>query len=182
MSPHSPTRSLLSVDVGGAPSGGWAHRNPGSAADVALTALRDLHEHGERSSGGRDHTNSGADVFLRDIWAGTTVILSVDADGNALGTVGNSALSAFVFSPDSTRLLFRTQATNIVAGLADSNNSPDWFVRDLLSGTTTCVTINAAGTSTGNVTSFTLEPPVFSPDSSSLAFISLADLAEGGAT
>ena len=77
-------------------------------------------------------TNSGADVFLRDIQAGTTAILSVDADGNALGTLANTALSAFVFSPDSTRLLFRTQAANIVAGLADTNNAPDWFVRELL--------------------------------------------------
>lgn len=174
--------SLLSVDLGGAPSGGVGlNRNPGATADVSpdgrfvifTSTASDL-------VAGVTDTNSGADVFLRDIQGQTTAILSVDADGNALGTVGNTALSAFVFSPDSTRLLFRTQATNIVAGLADTNNAPDWFVRELLTGTTSCVTINAAGTSTGNVTSFTLEPPVFSPDGSQLAFISLAgDLVEG---
>jgi Tol biopolymer transport system component len=181
--PHlAMSTSLVSVDLGGAPSGGAGlNRNPGSTADMSpdgrfaifTSTATDL-------VAGITDSNGGADVFLRDLEAGTTAILSVDASGTALGTVGNAALGGFVFSPDSTRLLFRTQAATIVAGLTDTNNSPDWFVRDLLAGTTSCVTVNSAGTSTGNSTSFTTEPPVFSPDGSLIAFISLASDLVGG--
>ena len=182
-SPSSATATeLVSVDLGGGAAGGIGlNRNPGSSADMSpdgrfvifTSSATDL------VSGVTD-TNGGADVFLRDLAAGTTVMLSVDASANALGTVANTLLGGFVFSPDSTRLLFRTQATNMVGGLADTNNAPDWFVRDLLAGTTSCVTINVAGTSTGNSTSFSLEPPVFSPDGSLVAFVSIAsDLVEG---
>jgi Tol biopolymer transport system component len=174
--------TLLSPDTTGAAAGGVVFNiNPGSPDDVSpdgrfivfTSTANDL-------VAGVSDTNGVADVFLRDVQAGTTAILSVDASGNAIGSAGNTFLSGFVFSPDSTRLIFRTQATGIIAGLADTNNAPDWFVRDLLAGTTSCVTVNAAGTSTGNVTSFTLEPPVFSPDGSLLAFISLAgDLVAG---
>src|SRR5205823_1927219 len=58
-------------------------------------------------------TNNDSDVFLRDRQTGTTSIISVDAAANALG----QQIAGFVFSPDSTRLLFRTNKTNIVAGL-----------------------------------------------------------------
>jgi len=111
--------------------------------------------------------------FLRDLQTNTTSIISVNAAGN-LRALGSNALGAFVFSPDSTRLVFRTSATNMVPGLADTNAADDWFVRDLLIGATTCVTINSTGASTGNSTSFTSEPPVFSPDGQFLAFVSIA--------
>ena len=122
-------------------------------------------------------TNNAADVFLRDTQTNTTAIISADATGKALGTV---SMGNFAFSPDSTRLVFRAQAAGMVAGLADTNNQPDWFIRDLATGATSCLTVNAAGTSTGNSTSFTSHAPVFSPDSKSVAFISLAsDLVAG---
>jgi Tol biopolymer transport system component len=182
----SPTRSLatmlVSEDLGGSPAGGVGlNRNPGSIEDVSpdgryvvfTSSATDLVT-------GVTDTNNAADLFLGDRVAGTTAILSVDAAGNALGYNAVNALFALVFSPDSRHLLFRTQAANFVAGLADTNNAPDWFVRDLETGSTTCITTNAARTATGNVTSFTAEPPVFSPDSSSIAFISLAsDLVAG---
>jgi Tol biopolymer transport system component len=182
----SPTRSLantlVSEDLGGSPAGGAGlNRNPGSTQDVSpdgryvvfTSSATDLVT-------GVTDTNSAADLFLRDRVAGTTAILSVDAAGNALGYNVANALFALVFSPDSRHLLFRTQAANFVAGLADTNNAPDWFVRDLETGSTTCITSNAARTATGNVTSFTADPPVFSPDGGSIAFISLAsDLVAG---
>lgn len=182
----SPTRSLatllVSEDLGGSPAGGVGlNRNPGSTEDVSpdgryvvfTSTANDLVT-------GVTDTNGAADLFLADRVAGTTAILSVDAAGNALGYKTVNALFALVFSPDSRHLLFRTQAANFVAGLADTNNAPDWFVRDLETGSTTCITTNAARTATGNVTSFTADPPVFSPDGGSIAFISLAsDLVAG---
>jgi len=124
-------------------------------------------------------TNNADDVFVRDLQTGTTSMVSVDAAGNALGGSGNN-LRNFVFSPDSHFLVFQTQSPNMVAGVADTNNARDVFVRDLLSGVTSVVSINAAGTSTGNSTSDSNNPPVFSPDGKFLAFYSIAgDLVSG---
>ena len=171
--------SLISVDLGGAAAGGAGlNRNPGSPADISPDGRFVLFTStaADLVSGVSD-TNSAADLFVRDRVAGTTAIVSVSAGKQALGA---SALGGLAFSPDSKRLVFRTQANNVVAGLTDSNNSPDWFVRELLTGVTSCVTVNAAGTATGNLTSFTQEPPVFSPDGTRLAFVSLAgDLVDG---
>ena len=174
--------SLVSANLAGDASGGVGlNRSLGSAEDISAdgrfvvftSTATDL-------VAGITDTNGGADIFLRDLQQNTTAILSVDVDGNALGNAGNNALSSFVFSPDSRRLLFRTKVPNIVPGLADTNNAPDWFVRDLLTGTTSCVTVSAAGTSTGNSDSFTNQPPVFSPDGKFIAFISLSgDLVDG---
>ena len=174
--------TLESEDLSGNAAGGVVFvRNPGSTSDFSpdgrfvlfTSTATDL-------VAGVTDSNGIADVFHRDLQEGTTSILSVDADGNALGTIGSNLIGGFVFSPDSARLVFRSQATNVVAGLADTNTAPDWFVRNLLEGTTECVSINSAGTSTGNLTSFANESPVFSPDGKSLAFVSIAgDLVAG---
>ena len=173
--------SLISVDLGGAAAGGAGlNRNPGSPADISPDGRFVLFTStaADLVSGVSD-TNSAADLFVRDRVAGTTAIVSVSAGKQALGA---SALGGLAFSPDSKRLVFRTQANNVVAGLTDSNNSPDWFVRELLTGVTSCVTVNAAGTATGNLTSFTQEPPVFSPDGTRLAFVSIAGNLVDGVT
>ena len=100
-------------------------------------------------------TNNADDVFLRDLQNNATAILSVDSAGNALGNSGNAILRHLTFSPDSHYLAFQTQASNMVAGISDTNNAPDLFVRDLTTGVTSVVTVNAAGTATGNSTSST---------------------------
>ncbi len=173
---HAAATELLSEDVGGLASGGAGfNRNPGSPMDISpdgrfvvfTSTAADL-------IAGVTDTNAAADVFLRDLALDTTAILSVTADGTALGTTGNNAIRDLVFSPDSKHLLFRTQATGIVDGLADTNSAPDWFVRDLVAGTTECISVNAMGTATGNSTSASSHLAVFSPDGSAVAFSSLA--------
>ena len=42
-----------------------------------------------------------------------------------------------VFSPDGRYVAFSSEATDLVEGLDDSNDTGDVFVRDLASGTTT---------------------------------------------
>lgn len=81
-------------------------------------------------------TNSTTDVFLRDIAAGTTVRLSVDA----LGVQGNNFSQESVISPDGTFVVFRSGASNLVAG--DSNGVDELFLRDLASGTVTQLSPN----------------------------------------
>jgi uncharacterized repeat protein (TIGR01451 family) len=90
-------------------------------------------------------TNQSADVFLHDLATGTTSLVSV----NAAGTSAANALSMTPrFSPDGTRIGFNSFGSDF--GPPDSNGSPDVYVRDLSTGTTSLVSVNAAGTSGGN--------------------------------
>src|ERR1041385_3351135 len=82
-------------------------------------------------------TNQNADVFLRDLQAGTTTRVSVgsaEEEGD-----GGSAWPSI--SSDGRFVAFHSDATNLVAG--DSNGSTDVFVRDLQSGTTSLVSVGA---------------------------------------
>ncbi len=86
---------------------------------------------------------SGRDVFVHDIMAGTTSLVSVNSAGT--GT-GNGLSEDGIISPDGSHIAFRSQATDLVAGVTDGNGFDDLLLRGLLSGTTSYVTINAAGT------------------------------------
>jgi hypothetical protein len=82
---------------------------------------------------------NGTDVFVRDLTAGTTVRASVTNAGAQAN--GNSSLSAI--SGDGTKVAFSSTATNLVAG--DTNGKSDVFVRDLVAGTTTRVSVTPQG-------------------------------------
>jgi hypothetical protein len=96
-------------------------------------------------------------LFVRDLQTNTTSLVSVDTtgtqEGNRSVATGNSS-SLFpgsegpVFSADGRFLVFETPATNLVAN--DQIGGYQLFVRDLQSGTTTLVSVNAAGTDGGN--------------------------------
>ena len=80
-----------------------------------------------------------ADIFLRDTFTGTTLLISVAADGG----FANGASTDPVMTPDGTCVAFISAATNLVAG--DTNGIPDVFVRDLITQTTWLVSVGAAG-------------------------------------
>jgi Tol biopolymer transport system component len=170
--------SLLSVDTSGnAAAGSAGLLLPANASNFSPDGRFVLFTSQSTSlvAGITDSANT-ADLFIRDLQTGTTSILSADSTGHA---VGSSALSSLVFSPDSRYLVFKTASPNMVAGIADTNGLADLFIRDLLAGTTSAVTINAAGTSTGNASALT-DTPVFTADSRYLAFVSQAtDLVTG---
>ncbi len=86
--------------------------------------------------------NFGAmDVFVSEIATGTTRLVSV----NATGTSGNGASLLAGISRDGTRVLFLSDATDLVPG--DENMAGDVFVRDLQSGTTYLASVNTNGVS-----------------------------------
>ncbi|MCB1660082.1 MAG: hypothetical protein KDI39_17820, partial [Pseudomonadales bacterium] len=60
------------------------------------------------------------------------------------GLINNHYYNALQFSPDGTKVLFKSEASNLVAG--DTNNAPDYFVKDLLTGSLTMVNSQADGT------------------------------------
>jgi Tol biopolymer transport system component len=117
--------------------------------------------------------NQVSDLFVRDLNARTTTLISV----NAAGTMGGNGQTAYdaSFSADGNLLAFTSSASDLVA--TDTNEASDIFVRNLAAGTTSLVSINAAGTDSarGTITGVNESSgPVFSPDGHSIAFMSYA--------
>ena len=85
--------------------------------------------------------NQRRDVFVRDLVLGKTVLASVDSSG-AQGD-GESDLEPGAMTRDGSSVVFWSAAGNLVA--SDGNGFADVFVRDLVHGTTTCMSVDAAG-------------------------------------
>jgi hypothetical protein len=112
-----------------------------------------------------DDTNGAGGVFLRDVTAGTTVLASV----SSAGVASNDSADEPSISSDGNRIAFRSFAGNLAS--PDSNTSGDVFVRDRSAGTTTLVSVNAAGTDGGDSDS---DVPVISGNGQVVAFRSRA--------
>jgi Tol biopolymer transport system component len=84
-------------------------------------------------------TNGWLDVFVRDTVAGTTTLVSV----SSTGVQGNHPSMEPAISADGRYVVFSSSASNLVPD--DSNDALDVFVRDLQAGTTTRVSVSAAG-------------------------------------
>jgi len=85
-------------------------------------------------------TNGVSDIFVRDLQAGTNILVSVAVGGG----FANGASTDPVMTPDGRWIAFISAATNLVAG--DTNGIPDVFIRDLVAQTTTLVSVGAYGT------------------------------------
>lgn len=109
--------------------------------------------------------NEAGDVFLRDLQAGTTSLISLSS--------GDAQADRESFYPGVSDgghyVVFQSSATNLVAG--DTNAADDIFVRDRLSGTTTRVSVNSGGAQ-GNGHSYL---PSLTRDGRMIAFASAAD-------
>ncbi|WP_342237923.1 beta strand repeat-containing protein [Inquilinus sp. OTU3971] len=86
-----------------------------------------------------DDTNGVADIFVRDVAAGTTERVSVATDG----TQANDESSLSVISGNGRYVVFQSDATNLVAG--DTNGAGDIFLRDLQTDTTVRVSVSSTG-------------------------------------
>jgi Tol biopolymer transport system component len=84
-------------------------------------------------------TNNENDIFVRDLLTNTTTRVSVSGAGNQ----GNRRSSSPSISADGRFVAFSSEASNIVLG--DTNNNEDIFVRDLLTNTTTRVSVSSIG-------------------------------------
>jgi hypothetical protein len=92
--------------------------------------------------------NNGG-VFVRDLKTGTTTLVTINQAGTASGNGGSGSTA---ITPNGRFVLFGSGATDL-ATTPDTNGTGDVFVRDLKTGTTTLVSINQAGTASGNATS-----------------------------
>jgi Tol biopolymer transport system component len=82
-------------------------------------------------------TVNSPDIFVRDRSAGTTQMVSVDRNGSP----ANDFTTGASISPDGRYVAFASNSSNLVAG--DNNDRTDVFVRDLLTGTTSLVSVNS---------------------------------------
>jgi hypothetical protein len=110
-------------------------------------------------------TNEQRDVFVRDMIAGTNLLVSVNTDG----VVANGFSTDPSISADGRYVAFTSAANDLTAG--DHNIAQDVFVRDLHSGTTVLVSVNAAGTGSANSDSYS---PILASDGQSVLFRSRA--------
>lgn len=111
-------------------------------------------------------TNGYSDVFVRDMTAGTNILVSVNTNGNASG---DGVSSTPAISGDGRYVAFASLADDLVAN--DNNRASDVFVRDLSDGTTTLASVSTDGIHPGNGDSFS---PVLSADGRYLLFHSKA--------
>jgi Tol biopolymer transport system component len=93
------------------------------------------------------------DVFLRDMQAGTTKLISVNAAGTAAGNRESSSASVGsvvdpAVSNDGRFVVFNSHATDLTT-LPDTNGAVDVFVRDTLTGTTSLASVNKTGDAAG---------------------------------
>jgi RHS repeat-associated protein len=109
--------------------------------------------------------NARTDVFLYDRTTANLAIVSRDSSGAQGG--GNSF--GAVISEDNVYVAFASEATNLVAG--DSNARRDTFVRNLVAGTTTRISVDTAGVQGDNDSRW---PPAISASGRYVAFTSLA--------
>src|SRR6185369_11725065 len=124
-----------------------------------------------------DDTNGYADVFLRDVAAGTTIRVSTAADG----TEGDSWCYGGDLSRDGRYAAFASYATNLVAG--DTNGAVDVFVRDLVGGTLTRANVDSNGSefvTGGGMPGVARSGIAFSPDGTLVAFPSFEVLSGSG--
>jgi Tol biopolymer transport system component len=107
-------------------------------------------------------TNGRADIFVRDLQAGTTERVS------GLAVQANGDSSSPTISWDGRLVAFTSRAANLVAG--DTNGAPDVF----LMNRQTRSLVRVSRTATGSGANGASDLPALSPDGAVLAFQSLA--------
>ncbi len=135
------TTRIVSAKPDGSAGGSCEGAAPTLSADGRVIAF-------ESFDGGlvAHDENSLDDVFAFDLTRGAVALVSEVASGLASETAsGESFAGANSLSADGRYVVFTSWAEDLVAN--DANDFPDVFVRDTVNGTTTLVSVTAAGTS-----------------------------------
>ena len=115
-----------------------------------------------------EDTNDTTDVYIRDVQAGTTALVSVALDG----TAGNNTSFIQDISGDGRFVVFVSDATNLIANDV-VDNEPNVYVRDLVAGSTELASVSTDGTR-ANVLFF--DVPSISADGRFVAFSTIDSL------
>src|SRR5690349_14838342 len=125
-------------------------------------------------------TSGFSELYLKDLTTGTISLVSADGngvEGNNDSINQNNSSQILMFSPDGTKVVFESAATNLIA--AGANGHQQIFIKDLTTGAVTLVSMDANGIQ-GNANSMDF---TFSPDGTKVAFDSAStNLISGGTT
>jgi len=150
--------TLVSVRTDGAGGGDDNSVGPSVSADGRFVAFQ--------SAAGNltpNDTNGLSDVFLRDVVAGTTLLVSRELNGSA---AADQASSSPMLSTSGRWIVFESKATNLVAN--DTNSTSDVFLFDRVNGTISLVSLNADGNGSRAGASVW---PAITPDGSRVAYL-----------
>ena len=111
---------------------------------------------------GLSTTQGVQNIYRFDRVTGDVVLVSVNSAGTGSG---NSTSDIPAISADGNVVVFSSTASNLHP--LDTNSTSDVFARNLTTGTTYLVSVNSAGTGSGNGTS---DSPVISADGNVVAF------------
>jgi len=169
------TTQLASVAPGGAAAGNDASSDPSISADghrVAFTTLA-------TNLTSLTDANGNYDVYLYDVIAPATLLVSVNAGGTA---TGDDLSEIPRISADGKFVAFESDANDLMTGQGGVDASPgttDVFIRDIGGSATQLMSVNAAGTAVGNGVS--VNPGAISADGRFVVFESSAsDLTAAG--
>ena len=112
-------------------------------------------------------TNGQTDVFEWNRLTGQVTLVDINAAGTGPGDSASATLSPPVMTSDGRYIAFDSSADDLVANATGTNV----FLRDTVSGTTTLISVNAAGSGSGNSSSF---GPSITTTGTAIAFISAA--------
>jgi len=115
-----------------------------------------------------DDRDRQGDIFVRDVVANTTILVS-RASGTA-GVKGNGHSDDAAISGNGSRVAFASRASNLSG--SDRDRTPDVFVRDLRSETT--MLVSRAGGRAGPKANARASQPAISADGRFVAFVSRA--------
>src|SRR5882672_3283248 len=163
--------ALVSGDTSGAP-GNNGSLNPNNSSQVLMFSkdgTRVTFESGATNLS-LGATNGNMHIFVKDLTTGAVTLVSADANG----IQGNNSSQNFSLSPDGTKVVFGSSATNL---LANPTHTTHIFVKDLGTGAVTLVSTDGNGAEGDGVSSF----PVFSPDGTAVAFVSKSTNLAAGA-
>jgi len=152
------TTTLVSRAAGGSDAANGASSTPVLSADGTRVAFASY-----ANDFGPPDAGSLPDILVRDLATGTTQLVTVQP----LGAAANGVHTNVRFSPDGTKVAFDTLSANL--GPADTNSRADAYVRDLATGTTTLLSLNASGTDSANSGSGN---PMFDATGTRIAFVS----------
>lgn len=159
------TTILVSVNTSGSGSGNGSSASPSISANGQFVSFSSS---STNLVAGLADTNGSSDVFVRDLIAKTTRLVSINTSGTG---AGNRFSDLPVISSNGNEVVFRSGATDLVSGVTYSTGVYNVFARDLVHGTTELVSVDPSGKAGGNGTS---DIAALSADGRVVAFQSFA--------
>jgi hypothetical protein len=116
------------------------------------------------------------DLYRRNWQTNQTQLVNVVQGTTNLSGNASILQQQYDISADGQRIAFASDSSNLVPGILDLNNAADVFLRDFSTGQTQVISVNTAGTATGNAQStLGVAHAGLSPDGRFVAFVSFAN-------